>query len=164
MGPPPSAMNEKLKEPLPKRLREVPGYLKKVSKSFFSRLLYVINLVWEAKKSLLVMMVFVAAFNGVSPVFAAYISANLLNRIAEVLSFESPTMQAVVTTLLPAMLLQFGYMFFVSLVNNISNMITRISGEVVTNKVKCKIMDKAKANLCEICFCCYLLFNRTACT
>ena len=144
MGPPPSAMNEKLKEPLPKRLREVPGYLKKVSKSFFSRLLYVINLVWEAKKSLLVMMVFVAAFNGVSPVFAAYISANLLNRIAEVLSFESPTMQAVVTTLLPAMLLQFGYMFFVSLVNNISNMITRISGEVVTNKVKCKIMDKAK--------------------
>ena len=144
MGPPPSAMNEKLKEPLPKRLREVPGYLKKVSKSFFSRLLYVINLVWEAKKSLLIMMVFVAAFNGVSPVFAAYISANLLNRIAEVLSFESPTMQAVVTTLLPAMLLQFGYMFFVSLVSNISNMITRISGEVVTNKVKCKIMDKAK--------------------
>lgn len=144
MGPPPSAMNEKLKEPLPKKISEIPAYLKKVFKSFFSRLMYVINLVWEAKKSLLIMMVFIAAFNGVSPVLAAYISANLLNRIAEVLSFESPTMQAVVAALLPAMLLQFGYMFFVSLVNNISNMITRLSGEVVTNKVKCKIMDKAK--------------------
>ncbi len=144
MGPPPSVMNEKLKEPLPKKISEVPGYLKRVSQSFFSRLFYVIKLVWEAKKSLLIMMVFVAAFNGVSPVFAAYISANLLNRVAEVLSLDSPSLQTIFAMLLPAMLLQFGYMFFVSLVNSISNMITRISSEVVTNKVKCKIMDKAK--------------------
>lgn len=144
MGPPPSVMNEKLKEPLPKKISEVPGYLKRVLQSFFSRLFYVIKLVWEAKKSLLIMMVFVAAFNGVSPVFAAYISANLLNRVAEVLSLDSPSLQTIFAMLLPAMLLQFGYMFFVSLVNSISNMITRISSEVVTNKVKCKIMDKAK--------------------
>ncbi len=144
MGPPPSAMNEKLKEPLPKRIREIPGYLKRLFQGFFSRLLYVIKLVWEAKKSLLIMMIFVAVFNGVAPVFAAYISANLLNRIAQVLLLDAPTLQTIVVTLLPAMLLQFGYMFFVSLINSISNMITRISSEVVTNKVKCKIMDKAK--------------------
>ncbi|MBO7274355.1 MAG: ABC transporter ATP-binding protein, partial [Clostridia bacterium] len=107
-------------------------------------MLYVIKLVWEAKKSLLIMMIFVAVFNGVAPVFAAYISANLLNRIAQVLLLDAPTLQTIVVTLLPAMLLQFGYMFFVSLINSISNMITRISSEVVTNKVKCKIMDKAK--------------------
>ena len=117
MGPPPGAMNEKLKEPLPKRLRDVPGYLKRVSHSFFSRLLYVIKLVWEAKKSLLIMMIVVAAFNGVSPVFAAYISANLLNRVAEVLSLHAPSIKEIVPILLPAMLLQFGYMFFV---NNIT--------------------------------------------
>ena len=143
-GPPPSAMNEKLKEPLPKRLRDVPGFLKRIGQSFFSRLLYVIRLVWEAKKSLLIMMIFVAAFNGVSPVFAAYISANLLNRVAEVLSLNAPSLEEIVPVLLPAMLLQFGYMFLASLINSISNMITRLSGEVVTNNVKCKIMNKAK--------------------
>ena len=143
-GPPPSEMNEKLKEPLPKRLREVPGYLKRVSKSFFSRLGYIVKLVWEAKKSLLLLMIFMALFNGVSPVISAYISANLLNRIAEVLTMESPAFAAFAAVLLPAMLLQFGYMFFVSLVNSISHMITRISSEVVTNHVKCKIMNKAK--------------------
>lgn len=144
MGPPPGAMNEKLKEPLPKRIRDVPGYLKRVSHSFFSRLLYVIKLVWEAKKSLLIMMIVVAAFNGVSPVFSAYISANLLNRVADVLALNAPTLEKIISILLPAMVLQFGYMFLVSLINSVSNMITRISGEVVTNNVKCKIMNKAK--------------------
>jgi len=104
-GPPPSEMNEKLKEPLPKRLREVPGYLKRVSKSFFSRLGYIVKLVWEAKKSLLLLMIFMALFNGVSPVISAYISANLLNRIAEVLTMESPAFAAFAAVLLPAMLL-----------------------------------------------------------
>ena len=144
MGPPPGAMNEKLKEPLPKRIRDIPGYLKRVSHSFFSRLLYVIKLVWEAKKSLLIMMIAVAIFNGVSPVFSAYISANLLNRVADVLALNAPTLEEIVSVLLPAMVLQFGYMFLLSLINSTSNMITRISGEVVTNNVKCKIMNKAK--------------------
>ena len=78
-GPPPSESNEKLKEPLPKNAVEIPRYLKQVLGSFFSRLTYIIQLVWEAKKSLLVMMVFMAIFNGISPVIEAYISANLLN-------------------------------------------------------------------------------------
>ncbi|MBQ9120875.1 MAG: ABC transporter ATP-binding protein [Clostridia bacterium] len=143
-GPPPSEMNEKLKEPLPKKISEIPGYIKRVSKSFFSRLGYIIRLVWEAKRSLLILMIFMALFNGISPVISAYISANLLNRVAEALTLDSPVFESVVAILLPAMLLQFGYMFFVSLVNNVSNMITRISSEVVTNHVKCKIMNKAK--------------------
>lgn len=143
-GRPPHEMNEKLKEPLPKTLREVPGYLKRVIHSTFSRLIYIIKLVWEAKKSLLIMMVFMATFNGISPVISAYISANLLNRVAEVLALSSPTFARISEILLPAMILQFGYMFFVSLINTVSNMIVRISSEVVTNHVKCKIMNKAK--------------------
>ena len=143
-GPPPSEASEKLKEPLPKSIGEIPGYLKRVSHSFFSRLIYIIKLVWEAKRSLLFMMIFMAVFNGVSPVISAYISANLLNRVVDVLKLESPEFTSICTILLPAMLLQFGYMFFVSLINSISNIVTRISGEVVTNHVKCKIMNKAK--------------------
>ncbi len=142
--PSPHEITEKLKEPLPKNIREIPGYLKRISRGFFSRLFYIIKLVWEAKKSLLIMMIFTAAFNGVSPVISAYISANLLNRVAEVLSLESPIFATICEVLLPAMLLQFGYMFIVSLINTASNTIIRISGEIVTNHVKCKIMNKAK--------------------
>ncbi len=144
MGPPPSEQNEKLKEPLPKSIREIPGYIKKVTSSFFTRLIYIAKLVWEAKKSLMLVMIFMAVFNGISPVISAYISANLLNNVAKVLTASNPTFNSVCSVLLPAMMLQFGYMFFVSLINNISNMVTRISSEVVTNHVKCKIMNKAK--------------------
>ena len=143
-GPPPSELNEKLKEPLPKSVSEVPGYLRRMFGSFFSRLTYIIQLVWEAKKSLLVLMVFMAIFNGISPVISAYISANLLNHIAEALALATPTLALISNMLLPAMLLQFGYMFMVNLINVISNMITRTSSEIVTNHVKCKIMNKAK--------------------
>ena len=143
-GPPPSESNEKLKEPLPKSVREIPGYLRRVLGSFFSRLNYIMRLVWEAKKSLLVLMVCMAIFNGVSPVLAAYISANLLNHVAEALTLEAPTLSLISSILLPAMLLQFGYMFIVNLINAVSNMITRTSSEIVTNHVKCKIMNKAK--------------------
>ncbi|MBR6786992.1 MAG: ABC transporter ATP-binding protein [Clostridia bacterium] len=143
-GGPPSEASEKLKEPLPKSLREVPGYLKRLFKSFFSRLGYIMRLVWEAKKSLLLLMVFTAVFNGVSPVIAAYISANLLNSVANVLTLEAPEVSEISRILLPAMVLQFGYMFLVSLINSISHYITRTSSEVVTNYVKCKIMNKAR--------------------
>lgn len=144
MGPPPSEENEKLKEPLPKSIREIPTYLKRVISSFFTRLNYIVKLVWEAKRSLMLIMIFMAAFNGVSPVISAYISANLLNSVAEVLTLNTPGFDMISSILLPAMLLQFGYMFLVSLINSISNMVTRISSEVVTNHVKCKIMNKAK--------------------
>jgi len=144
MGPPPSAQNEKLKEPLPKSLREVPGYLKRVTVGFFSRLIYITRLVWEAKKSLMLIMIFMAVFNGVSPVISAFISSNLLNRVADVLSLSNPSFSIICSALLPAMLLQFGYMFLISLIGSLSNMITRVSSEVVTNYVKLKIMNKAK--------------------
>ena len=81
-GPPPHEMNEKLKEPLPKTIKELPSFISRLTHSFFFRLSYIIKLVWEAKKSLLFIMIFLAAFNGISPVIAAYISANLLNKVA----------------------------------------------------------------------------------
>lgn len=143
-GPPAHEQNEKLKEPLPKNLREIPGYLKRLLSGFFTRLRYIIKLVWEAKKTLLLLMVFMAVFNGFSPVFSAYISANLLNRIAEALTLGSLSFRSLAYLLMPAMLLQFGYMFLVSLINTVSNIITRISSELVTNHVKQKIMNKAK--------------------
>ena len=148
-GPPmgfglPGSQGNNIKDPRPKSIKEVPQYLSHLLGGFLSRLSYIIRLVWDAKKSLLIMMVFMAVFNGISPVISAYISANLLNRIAEVLRLESPTLQLITSILLPAMILQFGYMFLTNLINAVSNIITRTSSEIVTNHVKVKIMNKAK--------------------
>lgn len=117
--------------------------MKKMLSGFFFRLFYILKLVWDARKSLLLILIFMALFNGVSPVISAYISANLLNRIADVIA-AGPDFDFFVATLLPALLLKFGFMFFTNLVQAVSHMITRTSSEIVTNHIKVKIMNKAK--------------------
>ena len=42
------------------------------------------------------------------------------------------------------LILQFGYIFFNSLIQNVNNILNRISGEIVVNHVNIKIMKKAK--------------------
>lgn len=138
-GPGREEMNAKLREPKPKSIKEVPRYLKNVIAGFFSRLFYIVALVWEAKPSLLIVMLFMTLFNGVTPVIGAYISANLLNVLTESY-LGNKEMQDV----LYALIWQFGYTFFTSFVSGINNIITRISSEVVTNHIKVKIMTKAK--------------------
>lgn len=143
--PDPRAMIEKLKEPKPKSLKEVPSYLKKVIGGFFSRLFYIVRLVWEARPFLLFLMVFMAIFDGIMPVIGSLISANLLNKLYIVLThLETLGEPASFSLILTPLLLQFGFLFFRSLVNNVNTIINRTSSEVVTNHIKRKIMKKAK--------------------
>ncbi|MBE6608480.1 MAG: ABC transporter ATP-binding protein [Ruminococcaceae bacterium] len=146
-GPPFSnrEMIEKLKEPKPKTLKEVPSYLKKIIGGFFSRLFYIVKLVWEARPSLLFLMVFMAIFDGIMPVVGSLISAHLLNQLYIVLThLETLGEPAAFSIILNPLLLQFGFLFFRSLVSNINNIINRTSSEIVTNHIKLKIMNKAK--------------------
>ena len=142
-GPPPGMgreeMYQKLREPKPKNIKGVPRYLKNITRTFFIRLFYTVALVWEAKKSLVFLMAFMAIFNGVIPVVGAFITANLMNVITASLQNEASSQDV-----LFALMWQFGFIFFNSLVNAINNIVTRISGEVVTNHIKVKIMKKAK--------------------
>ncbi len=141
-GPPPMGreeMNAKLREPKPQNIKEVLRYLKNLCCKFFSRLFYVVGLVWEAKPSLILIMIFMAIFNGISPVIGAYITAHLITMVAGRIAGEITT-----RALLTALIWQFGYTFAVGLVNTVNNIINRISGEVVTNHIKVKIMKKAK--------------------
>lgn len=141
----PREMIEKLKEPKPKSLKEVPTYLKKVIGGFFSRLFYIVKLVWEARPMLLFLMVFMAIFDGIMPVIGSLISANLLNKLYIVLThlgiYGEP---APFSLILFPLILQFAFLFFRSLVNNVNTIINRTSSEVVTNHIKRKIMKKAK--------------------
>ena len=133
-------VNDRYRVPRPKRLREVPKYLKDLLGSFFSRLFYIFRLVWDTKKSLLFIMVFMAAFNGVMPVIGSLIGARIMNRLAEAYSGVQMAF-GVITVLL---VLQFLYTFVNQAVTRLYATVTSISGEQVSNHVKMLIMDKAK--------------------
>jgi ATP-binding cassette subfamily B protein len=129
-------MEEQSKTPKPKSFREVPAYLKEVLGGTVYRLVYIFRLVWEAKPSLLFVMMFMTAYNGVMPIAGTLITANLLEKI--VLSFTQD-----VNLMIP-LGLQFGYTFLNGLISSLNGIITRISGELVTNHIKIKIMKKAR--------------------
>ena len=135
--PPP--VNDKFKEPKPKNIREVPGYLKRLVVGFFHRLFYIVGLVWEAKPIILFLMMSIALLNGVLPVVGAYITAELLNALAGAFVGDVSFSE-----ILKLLLIQFAYLFGSRLVAEINTIITRMSGEVVSNHIKHKIMHKAK--------------------
>ena len=140
--PPPWAnkANDKLKEPKPKSIRELPGYLWRVVSKFFSRLLYIFRLVWDAKPWILFVMVANAVLNGVFPVIGALIGKYVLDALAEVIKGSAATFK----TVLVLLILQFVYTFVVSLFNTVYGMLLRIANELVSNEIKVKIISKAK--------------------
>lgn len=136
-GPPPNvAMRERLKAKKPENFKDVPRWLKEVVGGTFKRLIYIFKLVWEANHAILIGMALVALAEGVLPLIGTLITANLLDKVVR--SFTEPVNLAV------PLIWQFGWIFVQALVNSVNNMLTRISGELVTNHVKVKIMNKAK--------------------
>lgn len=139
-GPPPGkGTNDKNKEPLPKSIAEVPSYLWRLVSKFCYRLFYIFALVWEARPWLLFLMLFMAVFNGVTPVINAYIGRALLNSLGD--AYTGKVGFSVVMTLLIS---QFIYIFLVRLINSVDNILVRIGGELVVNHIQVKIMNKAR--------------------
>lgn len=138
--PPRNRVNDQYRVPRPKSLREVPGYVWMVIKNFFTRLFYIYRLVWEARPSILFMMVFMSVFNGVMPVLGALLSADILNALAEAYAGKLADFTRILTPLAG----YFVWLFLNSVASRLSNMVTRISGEVVSNHIKVKIMNKAR--------------------
>ena len=139
----------------PKNIKEVPGFLKKLLSEFFHRLFYIFGLVWQTGPWILLVMIFMSVFNGVMPVLGATITANILNALMRSFSvidgsltvseqinvmLENEACRAIVFWLV----LQFGFTFLQSLVNNINTVLKRIYGELVVNHIKLKIMHKTK--------------------
>ena len=63
----------------PKRLSEIPSYLKKKVGGFFKRLFYIVSLVWATSPWLLLAMIALCLLDGISPVLGALVSKELLN-------------------------------------------------------------------------------------
>ena len=84
MGPP---VNDKYKEPLPKNLRELPGFLKRVVCQFFSRLFYIFRLVWDSAPWIMLLLTLISVLTGLLPVLTAYVAAQLINALAAAFDF-----------------------------------------------------------------------------
>lgn len=135
-----NTLNDQYRVEKPHSLKEVPGYLGKLVSTFCSRLFYIFRLVWNTKKSLLFIMLFMAVFNGVMPVVGSLIGAEILNRLSEVFAGAELAFSAISVLLV----LQFLYTFFNSAVTSLYSTMLSTSGELVTNHVKRMIMGKAK--------------------
>ena len=141
MGPPPGPPrggNDKWKEPLPKNIREVPAFLKTIIGGTVHRMGYVFHIVWDTRKWILFVMMFMTLYDGIAPVIHSLIHAALLNALADAIVNKSPDGFYLYLSL------QFVYLIVNSVVKNIHNILNRISGELVSNKIKVAIIEKAK--------------------
>ena len=124
----------------PKNLRDTVRLVRGVAGSFFSHLFYILSLVWETKKSILLLFALFCVLDGFLPVLGAYIGAELLNLlhgaiIGKVLDF---------TPIMIWLALLFVQQFFSRIIGRVSLMTTRIAGELVANHIRMKILEKAR--------------------
>jgi len=135
--------------PKPKSIKEVPVYLYRRVKGFLTRLFYIISLVWEASPPVLIIMALLCVFNGVLPIIGAYISRDLINVVASLIGEDSvgTVYENVFTVMKPViflLVLQMIYMFLKRVLTRVNTMMTAISGELVVNHIRLKIISKAK--------------------
>ena len=136
--------NNKLKEPLPKSIKEVPGYLKRVVSKFFGRLFYIFSLVWNTAPWILISLTVIALLNGFLPVITAWIAADLLNVLAEAYNMANTGSSIEFKKIIVLLIAQFACIIGSSLNNHVNRVITNISGEMVSNHVKTILMEKSK--------------------
>ncbi len=137
MGPP-RHTQDKNREPLPQNIKEVPRFIKNITVAFFSRLFYIFRLVWEANPWILIVMIVIALINGLLPISGTYITAQIINLLAT----DAETQM--VTALGVLFVFQFLYLFLNRITTDVNKMVMSLSGELVTNHIRRKIMRKAK--------------------
>ena len=151
MGPPPGGFfggpqdkaRDALREPKPQSVQEVPGYIRRLTGKFLHRLVYIFRIVWDTRPWILFFMVFMALFNGVTPVIGAWISAELLNSLAAAYVAAANGVNQF-SAVMGLLILRFTYSFVVSMVNRVNSIVTNIAGELVVNNVNLRIMNKAR--------------------
>jgi len=148
MTPPNTQMSKTASKRKPKNLKEfITGFFSGI-KAFLSRLFYIISLVWETAPVILIAMVLLCVFDGVLPVFGAYITRDLLNEISLLIGSElGEVADEIFKALKPVLflfVLQFLYLFMRRIFERVNDMVTAIAGELVVNHIKLKIISKAK--------------------
>ena len=144
MGPPPGEASEKNRVPKPKNIKEVPGFVFKVTKNFFSRLFYIFGLVWQTRPWILFALLFIAVIQGFLPVIKSLVAADIINELSVIFVNNQNGDPVSFDATMKLLIISFALIFLTSIVSNVEMMVTRISGELVVNHVNTKIMKKAK--------------------
>ena len=145
--PPPQYEYERVRPP--RGLADLPRYLRELCGGFFSRLFYIFSLVWKSGPLFLILMCFIALFNGTMPLVGALLSQRILNELQEIITRsaagESFTLAAFWGSLVLVLLIYyFLYRIFHKVIARISHAVNRLAGERVVHHVKLRIMHKAQ--------------------
>ena len=150
-GPPP--FKEQKKAQRPKNVKEFFAMMG----AFFSRLFYIVRLVWETNPWILILLAFFCITDGLLPVLGAYISKDLLNAVSTVLYDEetlslissgnvtfSVLLEGFLGTVVFLLIFYFVYQFLHKILTRVANTVKQLAGELVCNHIKLKIIEKAK--------------------
>lgn len=138
--------------PKPKKLRDYPKYIAKVIRGFFSRLFYVISLLWQTSPALLVLMVLLCVAAGVLPVVSAVVGKYLLNAVNGALlgTGLAPgetllrSVRGTLSTVGFFILLQFVFLLVRRLVTRLQTAVDTLAGERVSSHIRLMLMNQAK--------------------
>lgn len=137
---PPPVHNIKSNIKKPGSVRDVPRYVLEVLRDFFFHLFYIIRLVWETNPLILFGMSLFSVLNGVIPAANSIVGASVLNTLAGVITGEITSFKPIVYLLV----FQFALIFSSSIVGYVEGIVSNVAGELVSNHIKVKIMNKAK--------------------
>lgn len=134
----------------PKGPLDLPRYLKELLGGFFARLIYIFSIVWKSGPLFLLVMCFVALFDGLMPVVGALISSKVLNELQAIITRTALGEQFGIAAFWGSMVLLlliafFAYKILGKVVTRLSNAVTRMAGERVVRHVKVEIMQKAQS-------------------
>ncbi len=134
----------------PKKISEVPRYLKEVIGGFLNRMLYIIKLVWETGPWILIVMSTVTLFRGILPIISSYISRYLINALQSgYMQYDSIDEMMKFSFALDNVLFLLIFMFVFKILNSVitqlDSAVVRIAGEKIVRCVKNRIMNKARA-------------------
>lgn len=121
--------------------KKTPASLLRMIKGTASRLLYILKLVWDTSRFLLIGMVFISILEGVFPLLNIYISSRLINALIDVFGAKDWSQMEPVIGLL---ILQFIYLILSRATTQFKGTLTNLSGEMVISHIKVKIAKKTK--------------------
>ena len=120
----------------PKNLFDVPRYLGELLGGFFSRLFYIFSIVWKSGPVFLILMCFIALFDGLMPVVGALLSREILNHLQDIITESAlgATFDATAfwgSMVLILLIFYFIYRILTKVTTRLSNAVTRMAGECV---------------------------------
>lgn len=142
--PPPGPGARYQKLPKPKRIQDLPRYLKELCGGFFTRMKYVFGLVWRTGPWILFSMLAIAILQGFLPVIGSKISQLVINEMQGSFGQVGSASDFLHSPVFFLLVFLFSYNILDSLISVFKTIVTRISGELVVRTVKLEIMNKAR--------------------